>query len=157
MQGPEPAGAGSALFSVVRFWSRRWALCAADAPEGEERHARAIMVLEAVAATAQTSEDVSVSDVAHQLGIDHSGASRFVAAAVDDGHLRRTASAADRRRAALTITPTGNWLLADARAWQEDVFTRLTAAWDRADAAQFADHLRRLARQLARSAAPDSD
>ncbi|MFD2415266.1 MarR family winged helix-turn-helix transcriptional regulator [Amycolatopsis pigmentata] len=157
MRDPEPVGAGPALFSVVRFWSRRWALRPAGAPEGEERHARAIMVLEAVATTAQASEDVSVSDVAHQLGIDHSGASRFVTAVVDDGYLRRTASATDRRRAALTITPAGNRLLADARAWQEEVFTRLTADWDRADAAQFADHLRRLAGQLARSVAPEGD
>ncbi|MCP2257141.1 DNA-binding transcriptional regulator, MarR family [Streptoalloteichus tenebrarius] len=152
MAGRELAGAGAALFSVVRFWSRRWALRAAGEPTAEERRVRAIMVLEAVDTAARTSEDVSVSDVAHQLGIDQSGASRFIAAAVDDGYLRRSASAVDRRRVDLTLTPKGRRLLADARAWQEEVFAQMVAGWDPVDAAQFAGHIRRLADQLASDA-----
>ncbi len=141
--------AGPALFSVVRFWSRRWALGAAGDATAEERKVRAIMILEAVDTAGRASENVSVADVAHQLGIDQSGSSRFIGSAVNDGYLSRTASRADRRRAALTITPAGHELLANARAWQDDVFARLTADWDPADAAQFAVHLRRLADQLA--------
>lgn len=154
MSSRELAGAGSALFSVVRFWSRRWALRAAGDPPADERQVRAIMVLEAVDTAARASGDASVSAVAHQLGIDQSGASRFIAAAVDDGYLRRTASAADRRRAALTTTPAGRRLLNEARAWQDDVFARLTAGWGPAEAAQFADHLRRLAHELAADSTP---
>lgn len=154
MSSRELAGAGPALFSVVRFWSRRWALRAAGDPTAEERRVRAIMVLDAVDTAARASADVSVSDVAHQLGIDQSGASRFIAAAVDDGYLRRTASATDRRRAALTITAAGGRLLSEARGWQDDVFARLTADWGPGAAAQFAGHLRRLADELAADSTP---
>jgi DNA-binding MarR family transcriptional regulator len=134
-------GAGPALFHIVRFWSRRWALRAAG-----DTTAYHVMVLEAVDSTA--GPEVSVADVAHHLGIDHSGASRFVGAAIEDGYLARRASTADRRRVALTITPSGRDLLANAHAWQEQAFARLTADWDPAEAAQFAGHLRRLAGEL---------
>lgn len=137
-------GAGPALFRVVRFWARRWALGSID----DERHVRAIMVLEAVEASAKHDPDVSVNDVAHQLGIDQSGASRFVNHTIGDGHLERGASAVDRRRKALTITATGRELLAAAHRWQDEVFADLTADWDPADARQFAGHLQRLAAQL---------
>jgi DNA-binding MarR family transcriptional regulator len=135
-------GAGTALFRIVRFWARRWALGAA----GDERRVHAIMVLEAVDGAARA--DVSVADVAHELGIDHSGASRFVTAAISDGYLRRAPSTVDRRRAALAVTPSGRTLLAAARAWQDGVFAELTANWPPADAKRFADYLRRLAAQL---------
>lgn len=102
-------------------------------------------------AAAQRDEQVSVADVAYQLGIDQSGASRFVTATIDDGYLRRTASAADRRRAALVITRAGGTLLADAHAWQEQIFANLTAHWDPADAARFAGYLQRLSRELVSS------
>lgn len=142
--GAELTGAGPALFRVVRFWARRWALGAA----GEERHVQDVMILEAVDSAARLTEEVSVADVAHHLGIDHSGASRFVAAAINDGYLRRTASAIDRRRAVLVVTEAGRELLTGSHAWQEDVFAGLTAGWSHTDAADFARHLRRLADEL---------
>jgi DNA-binding MarR family transcriptional regulator len=92
--------------------------------------------------------EVSVADVAHHLGIDHSGGSRLVAAAINAGYLRRTASTLDRRRAVLAITPVGTELLISSHTWQEQVFAGLTAHWDPAEAAQFAGHLRRLADEL---------
>lgn len=142
----QSAGAGTALFRIVRFWARRWATGAALDVTGDERHVHAIMVLEAVDGAARP--DVSVADVARELGIDQSGASRFVTAAIGDGYLERTASAADRRRAALAVTPAGRTLLTDARAWQDGVFAELTARWAPADARRFGDYLRRLAAQL---------
>ncbi|HVW39802.1 MAG TPA: MarR family winged helix-turn-helix transcriptional regulator [Amycolatopsis sp.] len=132
------AGAGPALFRVVRFLARRG--------PGEDRTVRTIMVLDAVDTH---GADASVASVAFQLGIDQSGASRFISAAIKDGHLRRDVSSADRRRASLVVTAAGRTLLTAARAWQDQVFAELTADWDAADARQFAGHLNRLAAGLA--------
>jgi DNA-binding MarR family transcriptional regulator len=140
----EPTGGGPALFRLVRFWSRRWPGQVA-AEVGEQGRLQDIQVVEAVDAA---GDEVSVADVAHQLGIDRSGASRFVADAVAHGYLRRGSAAADGRRAVLALTPAGRELLDGARAWQERVFGELTAHWPAADAAAFADHLQRLAGEL---------
>lgn len=145
----ELAGAGPALFRVVRFWARRWAMHASVEVTGDERRVQDVVVVEAVDSAARLTEEVSINDVAYHLGIDHSGASRFVAAAINDGYLQRTASSTDRRRAVLVVTPAGRELLTGAHAWQEDVFTDLTAGWPPADAARFAGYLRRLADELA--------
>lgn len=97
---------------------------------------------------ARGAAEVSIADVAHQLGLDHSGASRFVAAAIDHGYLRRGTSAADSRSAVLTITTDGLELLTSAHSWQDDVYARLVDKWDPADAARLASYLRRLAANL---------
>ncbi|MCO1659464.1 MarR family winged helix-turn-helix transcriptional regulator [Pseudonocardia humida] len=139
-------GGGPALFRLVRFWSRRGPLRVSAELTGEERRLQDIQVLEAVAAT--PGDEASVADVAHQLGIDRSGASRFVSDAVAHGYLTRGAATDDARRAVLTVTPDGHELLAGARAWQERVFGELTAGWPAEDAADLARHLRRLAAEL---------
>jgi len=133
-----PVGGGPALFRVVRYLARRG--------PGEDRTVHTIMVLEAVDSH---GADVSVASVAYQLGIDQSGASRFISTAIKDGHLRREVSPADRRRASLVITAAGWTLLANARAWQDQVFADLTGEWDAGDARELADHLNHLATQLA--------
>lgn len=141
-------GAGPALFRLVRFWSRRWARVAGEAG-GPERRLQDIAVLDAVATAARDNAEVAVADVAHQLGLDHSGASRFVSAAVERGYLHRAASAQDSRRAVLTVTRSGRRLLDASHLWQDDVYARLVAGWDPADAARLAQYLRRLADELA--------
>ncbi|MDT0322894.1 MarR family winged helix-turn-helix transcriptional regulator [Streptomyces millisiae] len=138
------ADAGPALFRLVRFWSRRWATASAGPGTGDTPLVQDILVLEAVDAAARRGE-VSVTDVAHQLGLDRSGASRMVGAAVDHGHLTRTPSAHDARRATLALTPAGADVLTAAHAFQEEVFARLTATWEPAEAAALARALRRLA------------
>mgnify|MGYP003777026827 CR=1 FL=1 len=142
-------GGGPALFRLVRFWSRRWPARVAENLTGEQRRVQDIQVLEAVHAAMDREAGVSVADVAHQLGIDRSGASRFVADAVEHGFLARDAALTDARRAALSITPAGRELLAQAHAWQERMFAELTAGWPERDAAAFAAYLRRLADELA--------
>lgn len=142
------AGAGTALFRLVRFWSRRWSLRVAEQLTGEQRRVQDVLVLEAVDTAARFSADVSVADVANHLGIDSSGASRVVANAVERGYLQRAAAASDARRAVLTVTQAGQELITGAHAWQEDVFSRLTAGWEPADAARFAGYLSRLAEEL---------
>jgi DNA-binding MarR family transcriptional regulator len=143
---------GAALFRLVRYWSRRWILQASahvtKDVTGEQRRVQDILVLDAVAAAARRDPEVAVADVAHQLGIDRSGASRFVTAAVDHGYLERRPSASDARRAVLTLTPAGRELLAGSHAWQEQVYAELTSGWEPEDAARFAGYLQRLEAEL---------
>ena len=134
---------GAALFRLVRYWSRRWILQASahvtGELAGEQRRVQDILVLD---------PEVAVADVAHQLGIDRSGASRFVAAAADHGYLERRPSRTDARRAVLTLTPAGRELLAGSHAWQEQVYAELTSGWEPEDAARFAGYLQRLEAEL---------
>lgn len=141
-------GGGPALFRVVRFWSRRGPLRVAEDLTGEQRRLQDIQVLDAVHAAGRAGAEVSVADVAHQLGIDRSGASRFVADAVEHGYLDRGAGSADARRAVISLTPAGQELLAAAHAWQERMFTELTASWPADDVRAFAVYLRRVADEL---------
>jgi DNA-binding MarR family transcriptional regulator len=140
MTAGQPAQGGPALFRLVRFWSRRWTRTA-DVP----RHVQHIQILEAVAAM---PGDATVNAVAHQLGLDHSGASRMVRDAAAAGLLRREESEKDRRRTAIRLTRPGEELLASARQWQQQVFDDLTATWDEQDRARFAGYLRRIAGEL---------
>ena len=143
---------GAALFRLVRYWSRRWILQAsahvAKDVTGEQRRVQDILVLDAVAAAARRDPEVAVADVAHQLGIDRSGASRFVTAAENHGYLERRPSASDARRAVLTLTSAGRELLAGSHAWQEQVYAELTSGWEPEDAARFAGYLQRLEAEL---------
>jgi DNA-binding MarR family transcriptional regulator len=136
---------GPALFRLVRFWSRRWTTRTSEALTGEMRHAQHILVLEAVDAM---RGEATVSAVAHQLGLDHSGASRMVKDAAMAGCITREESEEDKRRTVVRLTGQGSELLAGARQWQQKVFDELTASWDAKDKAQFAGYLRRMAGEL---------
>lgn len=148
------AGAGPALFRIVRFWSRRWIFGGAEEQGGDEQRVRDVLVLEAVDGVSKVASEVSVADVAHQLGIDRSGASRLISDAIGRGHLERANSPLDARRAVLAITTSGQQLLDDAHEWQQATFAKLTAKWDRADSEQLAVYLRRLAEEVPPSASP---
>jgi DNA-binding MarR family transcriptional regulator len=132
---------GPALFRLVRFWSRRWTSQAAASTTGDVGH---ILVVEAV----HGAGEATVNAVAHQLGLDHSGASRMVRAAAEAGYLVRAESEQDRRRVLLRLTDKGQDLLAGARDWQNRMFDELTETWPEHDRAQFAGYLRKLAGQL---------
>lgn len=147
--------AGPALFWLVWFWSRRWAQHGAQDVSGEERRLQDIAVLEAIETVAGESDEVLVADVAHQLGIDRSGASRLLGAAEAHGHVERRSSPSDGRRVVVTITAEGRELLDGSHAWQEQVFTHLTEGWDPEDAERFGRYLRRLASSLPRADAGD--
>jgi DNA-binding MarR family transcriptional regulator len=153
--GPDLAEAGPALFRLVRFWSRRWVNRTSEELTGEMRHVQHILVVEAVD-SAQLAE-VTVATVAHQLGLDHSGASRMVRDAVSAGYLVRGTSGQDRRQAALHLTGPGRELLAGSHEWQRAAFARLTADWSAGDRQRFAGYLLRLADQTERSAGPAAD
>src|SRR5690349_9601172 len=102
-----PADGGPALFRLVRFWSRRWIQRGVGEQHAEMRNAQHVQVVEAVAGAAQAPDEATITAVAHQLGLDHSGASRMVRDATTAGYLSRRESDLDRRRTALHLTPAG--------------------------------------------------
>jgi DNA-binding MarR family transcriptional regulator len=150
---PGLAGGGPALFRLVRFWSRRWAADAARDGAGDPAHVGHVLVLEAIDA-ALAAGTGAIGEVARQLGLDRSNASRMLADAVAAGLVTKTVSPADARRTELGITAAGADLLAAARAWQDLAFARLVADWPAADARRLAGYLRRLAGQPPESLSP---
>jgi DNA-binding MarR family transcriptional regulator len=140
------AGGGPALFRLVRFWSRRWALDAARDGAGDARHVGHVLVLEAIDA-ASTRGIAAIGEVAVELGLDRSNASRLLADAVAAGFVTKTVAPDDARRSTLGITADGRALLVAARAWQEAAFAHLVADWPAEDAGRFAHYLQRLAAQ----------
>ena len=125
--------AGRTLFEFVRFWSRR----------GGSARGRDVLVTETVHALRGRPE-VTVNDIAAELGLDQSGASRMVTHAVDEGCLLVRPSPLDARRRTITVTPRGARLLADAHRWQDEVFATLTADWTDDERTEFERALRRL-------------
>jgi DNA-binding MarR family transcriptional regulator/catechol 2,3-dioxygenase-like lactoylglutathione lyase family enzyme len=146
------ADGGPALFRLVRFWSRRWAATAARDGTGDVAHVGLVLVLEAIDA-ASAKGSAAVGDVAVELGLDRSNASRMLAAAVSAGFVTKTTSPDDARRTELGTTAAGRSLLTAARAWQQEEFAQLVATWPAPDASRFAGYLKRLASQ---STAPTS-
>jgi DNA-binding MarR family transcriptional regulator len=134
------AGPGQALFRLVRFWSRRWTGAGQTV---ELEHARDVMITEAVASLSQR-DGATVNAVANELGIDQSGASRFIAQAVQRGYLRKAPARQDARQRVLQVTPAGDELLRAAHEWQEAVFADLTAGWPEQDVRQLQGYLERL-------------
>ena len=132
------ADGGPALFQLVRFWSRRWAVADVDDQVGH------ILVLEAIDAAARRGSAL-ITDVAVELGLDRSNASRMLAAAESAGLVSKVVSSEDARRTMLGITPDGGRLLAAAREWQAETFERLVDGWPTADVRRFAAYLMRLA------------
>jgi DNA-binding MarR family transcriptional regulator len=140
---------GPALFRLVRHWARQWA------PDVVERFADGappawtvpnLLVIQAVDGAA--ADEVTVADVAHQLGIDRSVASRMVAEAGRDGFVARSTSARDARRAVLTLTDAAKEFLAASQAHQRQAFEALVGHWDREDRERFAAYLGRLADEV---------
>lgn len=118
-------GTGQLLFTFVRHWSRRAA--AGDAAVAEQ--GRLVLVTEAVNSLVERDEPATINAVAFELGIDQSGASRMVKSAVAAGYLEMTKGSTDGRSREASMTSNGVAALESAHAWQEQVFTDLTAGW----------------------------
>ncbi|WP_329044406.1 MarR family winged helix-turn-helix transcriptional regulator [Amycolatopsis sp. NBC_01488] len=140
---------GPALFRLVRHWARQWA------PDVVERFADGappawtvpnLFVIQAIDGAA--GDEVTVADVARQLGVDRSVASRMVGEASRDGFVARSTSARDARRAVLTLTDTAKEFLAASQAHQRQAFEALVGDWDREDRERFAAYLSRLADEV---------
>ncbi|MBG0563717.1 MarR family winged helix-turn-helix transcriptional regulator [Actinoplanes aureus] len=113
-------GPGQVLFAFVRHWSRR---------SSEAEQGRLVLVTEAVHSLTRRGIEATVNAVAHEIGIDQSGASRLIKSAAEAGYLTMRASASDGRRRWATVTPAGHTMLSQAHEWQERVFDRLTETW----------------------------
>jgi DNA-binding MarR family transcriptional regulator len=140
---------GPALFRLVRHWARQWApdvveRFAADAPPSWT--VPNLFVIQAVDGAA--GDEVTVADVARQLGIDRSVASRMVTEAARDGFVVRSTSARDARRAVLTLTDAAKEFLEASRAHQRQAFEALVGHWPEADRERFAAYLSRLADEV---------
>jgi DNA-binding MarR family transcriptional regulator len=143
------ADGGPALFRLVRHWARQWApdvveRFAADAPPAWT--VPNLFVIQAIDSSA--SAEVTVADVAHQLGIDRSVASRMVAEAGRDGFVVRSTSTRDARRAVLTLTEAAKEFLTASQAHQRQAFEALVGHWPREDRERFAGYLGRLADEV---------
>lgn len=137
----DAVGPGETLFRFVRYWSRRWT----GAGHGvDQERGRDVMVVEAVRSTAPRS--ASIRDVAEQLGLDHSGASRLVSRAVSQGYLLSSRHPDDQRQRVLTVTDSGDDLIRQAHQWQEEIFARLAADWTSDEIEVFRSLMHRLAR-----------
>lgn len=121
MTGPGP---GQVLFHFVRYWSRR--VVAADTG-GEQ--GRLVLVCEAAHAISLRATPATVNAIAHEIGIDQSGASRLIKSATAAGYLVMAASTADGRRREASLTSAGRLMLDQAHRWQEEVLVELTRGW----------------------------
>lgn len=119
-------GPGQVLFAFVRYWSRR-------SPAGDHtaaEHGRLVLVTEAVQALTERAIAATVNAVAHEIGINQSGASRLIKSATEAGWLTTQASETDGRHREASLTTRGRSLVTQAHCWQEQVFDQLTAGWD---------------------------
>lgn len=121
-------GPGQAFFRFVRHWSRLSRL----GNGSSARQGRLILVSEAVNALTARGEAATVNAIASQLGIDQSGASRFVTAAIDAGYMYLTNATGDGRRREVSLTTAGQDTVRQAQAWQEEMFAVLTEGWNEA-------------------------
>ena len=121
---------GQALFAFVRFWSRRWTGVGLG---GRAERGQDVMVLETVHGLASRREVVSVNDVAREVGVDQSGASRMVTRAHRLGLLSRRPPGRVGEPASIAVAPAGEVLLRQAHEWQDDVLRSLTAGWPAED------------------------
>ncbi|MEM1273300.1 MAG: MarR family winged helix-turn-helix transcriptional regulator [Pseudomonadota bacterium] len=78
---------------------------------------------------ALNSDRTSVSDVAAELEVDASTASRLVESAVSNGYAERNPSSVDRRKSVLKLTANGRDMLAKARAGRESLLAEVTTNW----------------------------
>jgi DNA-binding MarR family transcriptional regulator len=133
-------GAGQALFSFVRHWSRRWN---GTADSERATRGRDVLAVEAVNALSPRG-DPTVNDLAAELGLDQSNASRLLTHAAEAGYLALGRSANDRRQRSVALTESGHQLLAAAHAWQDSVYEALTAEWTDDERGAFERAMRRL-------------
>ncbi|WP_166353433.1 MarR family winged helix-turn-helix transcriptional regulator [Phytoactinopolyspora limicola] len=118
-------GPGQALFAFVRHWARR----TSPSDDTIAEQGRLVLATEAVHSLTRRGVAATVNAIAHEIGIDQSGASRLVKNAAEAGYLTLQASETDGRRRQAAVTASGHTMLEQAHDWQEQVFERLTEGW----------------------------
>jgi DNA-binding MarR family transcriptional regulator len=103
-----------------------------------------LRVLRSIESRLALAEEPAILDVARDLDIEQSSASRAVTVAVDAGLVERVPSTADQRRARLDLTPRGRDALSAATANRKSLLREITRDWSDDDLGAFG----RLARRL---------
>lgn len=96
----------------------------------------------------ESGQAVTVSDIAHVLGVDQPRASKLVTAAVAEGLVRREADQSDGRRSTLVLTEAGRAVVAAAHRTRRTAFAAAMAEWTAAERAEFARLLTRFVEAL---------
>lgn len=121
------------LFDFVRHWSRRSAI----GEPGLAEQGRLVLVAEAVRSLTERGVSATVNAVAHEIGIDQSGASRLIKNATTAGYVAMGSSSSDGRRREASLTPAGKSMLDQAHWWQEELFRQLSAGWSESRRREF--------------------
>lgn len=130
---------GNTLFRMVRSLANPSLMHGS----AELQHGRMVMAVEAVDSAKQRGA-ATINDIAEELGIDQSGASRLMSQAISAGFVQRERADGDGRARECGLTPTGEELLRAARLWQEEVFQQLTHDWTGKEREVFAEHMQRI-------------
>lgn len=97
-----------------------------------------ILVVQAVQTATADGRMATVGDVAEQLAIDPSTASRLVTQTIRAGYLTRMTAQHDGRAVQLTLTSTGEALADQAHHYQRAVFDQITSKWSTEERRTFA-------------------
>lgn len=137
----------AALMRLRRLWvtPRRRADLERDVGEGVPMSQ--VLVVDAVARAhdADPTAEVTVGTVAEQLSVSESTASRLVDGTVRAGLAERHRSAADARRAVLSLTGAGDAVVERALRYRLAHLDRILDGWPAADRHDFARLLARFA------------
>ncbi|HEY9839660.1 MAG: MarR family winged helix-turn-helix transcriptional regulator [Candidatus Sericytochromatia bacterium] len=129
--------ASQSLFLLGRLFSRQ-SLRERMSQAEEVPELSHILIVQALELATDSDQEMTVGDLARQLGIDPSTASRLVAQALKAGYVARLASQRDGRAVVMALTPEGSRLATQARAWQRKIFEQLTQEWSPGERQDFA-------------------
>lgn len=107
-----------------------------------------VSACEAVLDLAQAGAGVTVADVAREMTLEHSTASRLLAEAERDGLLRKTRGPTDARTRAIVLTTKGEQVAHTARLLRIELLRLLLADWNENDVTAFDRLLHRFSTSL---------
>jgi len=111
-----------------------------------------LRVLRAVERCQQAGGGASIRDVAELMAVEHSTASRTVAAIVSSGLLTKTSATDDQRRRVLVLTDVGRKALAEVTERRHELVAATIADWPDDDVDTLVALLGRLAQRFERAA-----
>jgi DNA-binding MarR family transcriptional regulator len=122
------------------------------------RHAMAELGSQGFTALAAIQVDgpLRVSEVAEQLGVDLSVASRQIASLAREGYVERRDDDRDRRAQLVAVTPAGRRALRESHRRMVSAFTLVLEGWEDDDVDSLTRGLERLRDDFARLGAPSA-
>jgi DNA-binding MarR family transcriptional regulator len=144
--------ADDALVRLRRLWSPEHARVVD--PDGRRVEMSSVLVVEVCARAGD--DGLAVGEIAGQLDVEASTASRLVDRAVRAGLVERGRSAADARRSVIRLTADGRALRTEAFGFRLAWLGGVLDDWSDADVAAFAGFLERFAGAVAEAGPPGS-